>query len=164
MASVSGLSDKHRAQARKTILTGVELLMANPAAIHYTQGKNRWQGIDQHMDPHKGKRPTYSDCSSSSTWLLWAAMCLPYGVRDVVNGTAWTSGYTGTMLQHGKVVQHIENVKVGDCFLYGQRGSTGAHVAISIGGTKAFSHGGERGPFIVDYRYRPDLMCIRRYI
>lgn len=162
--SVSGLSSRHRREARKIIVEGAEMMLAHRSRVHYTQGPQRWEGIDRRRLISKGQYPGSSDCSSSSTWLLWNAIHVPYGVRDVVNGTNWRSGYTGTLLTHGKVVRHEENIKVGDLALYGRPGSTGAHVALCIGGGFVFSHGSEAGPFKVNLHYRPDLMCVRRYI
>lgn len=170
MGSVSGLSEAHREQARREIVRGVEMFMRNIDAIHYSQDAVlRWEGINKHMSINRGQIPVHSDCSSSSAFLLWNALVLPYGVRDVVNGQLWRAGYTGTMLRHGKVVQHEKNLKIGDCALYGIPGTTGKHVAVVIGRgadgrVRVFSHGSERGPFILDLHYRDDLIECRRYI
>jgi len=162
VSSVSGLSEAHRAAARKTVLHGVDLLMAHPAAVHYTQGPLRWQGIDKNLLVAKGQCIRYGDCSSTATWLLWNALSV-YGVHDIVNGQNWRAGFTGTMAQHGKRVVHDANIKVGDLVLYGPA-PTFEHVAVAIGGGRVFSHGSEAGPFLLDMDYRRDRGEVRRYI
>jgi hypothetical protein len=163
MSSVSGLSARHRARARQLVVRGAALLLANPAAVHYTQGAERWEGIARQLLIARGQYPEHGDCSSTATWLLWNALGRAYGVRDVVNGAHWRAGYTGTMLEHGKLVHHEGNVQVGDLAIYG-RGFPGEHVAVCLGGGVVFSHGSEAGPFKLPLHYRPDLMAIRRYI
>lgn len=162
--AISGLSERHRREARKIIAHGAGLMLDHQAQVHYTQDGRRWQGIDRKLLVAKGQFPSYSDCSSSSTWLLWNGLHVNFGVRDLVNGTNWRAGYTGTILQHGKVVHHEENIKVGDLALYGPHGSVGSHVALCVGGGYVFSHGSEAGPFKTTLHYRPDLMCVRRFI
>lgn len=163
MSSVSGLSERHRAQARREIIRGCELLLANKGSVHYSQGANRWEGIARGLKIPQGEFPHHGDCSSTATWLLWNALHIPYGVRDVVNGANWRAGYTGTIARHGKLVQHDRSLKVGDLILYG-RAPTYEHVVVSLGGRVAFSHGGEAGPFKVDIDYRGDRGPSRRFI
>jgi hypothetical protein len=162
--AVSGLSERHRDEARKIIARGAALMLAHQSRVHYTQDARRWQGIDRQLLIAKGHYPDFSDCSSSSTWLLWNGLHVNFGVRDVVNGTNWHAGYTGTILQHGKVVHHEQNIRVGDLAVYGRRGSTGEHVAVCLGGGYVFTHGSEAGPFKASLHYRSDLMCVRRFI
>lgn len=130
-------------------------------SIHYTQGTRRWQGINQHLLSKHGDYPKYADCSSFTTWCLWNALKVTYGVRDVVNGANWRAGFTGTMLTHGKRVRL--GLRRGDLVIYG-RGYPGAHVAIYIGGGMVISHGSEAGPLKLPLRYRRDVLQIRRYI
>lgn len=163
MSSVSGLSAKHRAEARATILKGCGLMLAHPDRIHYTQGPQRWEGIQLARLVSRGQVPAHSDCSSSATWLLWNALAVKFGVRDVVNATGWHSGYTGTIGQHGKRVVHDKNIKVGDLVLYGRRWPF-EHVAVAVGGGYVFSHGSERGPFKLPIDYRSDRAQVRRFI
>jgi hypothetical protein len=162
MSSVSGLSDTHRIRARDLAMEGAFLALAHRSEVHYTQGSRRWQGIAGDLKAWKGEFPHYADCSSFATWCLWLGLD-HYDVRDVVNGAAWKAGYTGTILQHGKRVLHLENVARGDLAIYG-RGWPGSHVAICIGGGLVISHGSEAGPFKLPLHYRPDLLQIRRYI
>lgn len=139
-------------------------MLAHPGSIHYTQGKLRWEGINRNLRSARGEYPHHSDCSSSATWVLWNALTANGVAHDIVNGTNWKAGYTGTMLAHGKPVRHRANWRVGDCIIYGRTGSTGAHVVVYLGGNRAFSHGSEGGPYLVDVDYRPDIMAVRRYI
>jgi cell wall-associated NlpC family hydrolase len=168
MSSVSGLSDAHRAKARRIVKDAAWLTYSGRSRVHYTQGGLRWQGISDTRYSEKNQYPNYADCSAFATWCLWNGLFVPFGVRDTVNGANWRAGYTGTMLKHGKVVEHLSNVKIGDCVLYGQSGTVGKHVAIIIGRRNGklmvISHGSEPGPYYLRYNYRSDIMCIRRYI
>lgn len=165
MTSVSGLSPQHAAQARRTILKGVDLLLRNPAAVHYSQNAaQRWEGIDRDLRIQNGEVITHGDCSSTHTWLLWCALTGVHpSIADLVNGEHWKAGFTGTIIHHGKPVVHISNAKVGDAILYGPLPNC-EHVATYIGGGLVFSHGGEAGPFKLGVDYRPDRTAIRRHI
>lgn len=163
MSSVSGLSEQHRAHARRLIVQGAELLLGHARSVHYSQGADRWEGIQRGLLPWKGEYPHHGDCSSTATWLLWAALHHHFGVRDVVNGTNWTAGYTGTIAKHGKQVVHDANIKVGDLILYG-RGWPYEHVTVALGGGVCFSHGSEAGPFKLAIDYRPDRAIVRRFV
>lgn len=163
MSSVSGLSAEHRARARSEIARGCQLLLEHAPDVHYTEGPNRWGAITNHLEIRRGQYLRAGDCSSTATWLLWNALHVPYGVRDVVNGCDWRAGYTGTILQHGKRVIHEGNAQVGDLAIYGN-GWPGQHVAVCLGGGWVFSHGSEAGPYKLPLHYRPDLMQIRRCI
>lgn len=162
MASVSGLSAKHRIEARDLAVEAALLSIRNAPLIHYTQGSRRWEGIDKHLKAWRGEIPHYGDCSAMGTWWLWNGLD-HFGVRDTVNGQNWRAGYTGTMLTHGKQVRHRANWLRGDLFIYG-RGFPGAHVAMYIGGGLVASHGSESGPYKLAWDYRSDLMQVRRYI
>jgi hypothetical protein len=168
MPSVSGLDREQRRKARKRAVRAALLGLDNTSRIHYTQDATpRWEGIRNRLDAGHGKFPAHSDCSSFATWCLWNGLQLEFGVDDVVNGFDWTAGYTGTMLKNGRRVRHLENVKPGDCVLYGTEWP-GKHVAIVVGRKDgvpmAVSHGSEEGPFLVRYDYRPDVLQFRRYI
>lgn len=163
MASVSGLSRAHQRQARALVKRACARLLADPNDVHYTQGPDRWDGINHRKGIRKaGFWPFRGDCSSTATWVLWRALHVAFGVRDVVNGTDWRAGYTGTMLAHGQVVDP-DKAKAGDLALYGY-GGTGEHVAVCLGDGTVMSHGSEGGPYRLPLRYRPDLMSVRRYI
>lgn len=161
--SVSGLSDAHRAEARRVILEGVKLFMADPSRIHYTQGPLRWEGIDRKLRIAHGEVPTHGDCSSTHTFLVWNGLTHVHpGIADILNGERWRAGFTGTIAHHGKQVVHLANLKVGDSVLYGD-GPNFEHVATAIGGGRVFSHGGEAGPFLLPANYRP-ISMMRRHI
>lgn len=137
-------------------------MLAHISTVHYAQDARRWSGITANRRIGRDQYPSYSDCSSSTTWLLWNALHLNLGMGDVVNGTGWRSGYTGTMLRHGRSVPE-GSAQVGDCVFYGAPGSTGSHVAVAVGGGFVFSHGSEPGPYKLRLRYRSDVMSVRRY-
>lgn len=167
MSSVSGRSPEHRAEMRRIVAHGCEIMLDHKGAVHYSMEGDRWEGIDKRLLISKGQFPKHSDCSSSSTWLHWNAAVAHFPTnpgRDVLNGLRWTAGFTGTLLQHGKVVEHEDNILVGDLALYGIPGTTGKHVAVCLGGGLVFSHGSEGGPYKLDLHYRSDLMVVRRYI
>ena len=143
------------------------LALAHAPEVHYTQdrpdevrrqgGLRRWEGINGHMLASRGRFPRYADCSSFYTWCLW--QLLGDG-PDVVNGSGWRGGYTGTLLAHGRRADvDVEGAAV----LYGVRGSTGKHVAYSLGNGQVISHGSEGGPYLLPYNYRSDVMAVRAY-
>jgi hypothetical protein len=160
------LSAQQQQAARDAAVQAAQLTYAHEPDVHYTQGSARWQGISERRIAAQGRYPNYADCSSMATWCLWNALSVPYGMEDVVNGSSWNAGYTGTMLQYGTVVSASQALP-GDCVLYGTPGSTGAHTAICVtsGPTPTvISHGSEAGPYKLAYNYRADVMNIRRYI
>lgn len=160
----SGLSHKHRVEAKHIVAQYAKALLANPTQVHYTQDAVlRWRGINHHQTL-KTIDPFYGDCSSTATFMLWRALEHVHpGIHDLVNGAHWLAGYTGTIATHGKRVYHVENYCVGDLILYGP-GPTYEHVTVSLGGRKCFSHGGEAGPFVLDIDYRGDRAMTRRTI
>jgi hypothetical protein len=142
-------------------------MLAHKGQVHYSQGRDRWEGIDHHLTHLNNTFPKHCDCSSTATWLLWDAIARTYGVRDLVNHAGWKAGYTGTMQGGGKQVKHDSNLLIGDCVFYGdQGGGISEHVAVYIGGGKVFSHGSEGGPYILPLDYRRDRRknLNRRYI
>lgn len=155
------LTPQQRAAAQNLVLRGARLMLARPAAVHYTQGPRRWQGIADRLLVRDGRFPSYSDCSSAATWLLWNALHIHLGMADVVNGQRWAAGYTGTMLRHGRAVS-ASSAQVGDLVIYGS-GAPGKHVTVCLGGGMVFSHGSEAGPFKLALRYRSDVLSVRRY-
>jgi cell wall-associated NlpC family hydrolase len=153
----SGLSAIHRSAARRRAVQAALLGLAHRGVIHYTQGGSRWQGIDRNRQSKNGQYPNWCDCSSFTTWCLWNALKVAYGVRDVVNGQSWRAGFTGTQLSNGISVS-ARSMLPGDLVIY--RG----HVAIYVGNGKVVSHGSEAGPVLVPWNYRGDVVSIRRYI
>lgn len=166
MASVSGLSRPHRLEARARAANAAWLTYHHRGRVHYTQGTRRWSGINQELNARRGQYPRHADCSSFAAWCLWNGLYVPFQVRDTVNGLRWKYGFTGTMLEHGKEVRHLDNVLRGDCVIYGS--GAGKHTALIVGVHHAtpmvISHGSEGGPFYLPYDYRSDVNCIRRYI
>lgn len=164
-ASVSGLSDAHRAHARALIAEDCRRMVLHKTQVHYSQSADRWEGIRLHCSAVRNTYPKHADCSSTHSWLMWDGMHRPYGVRDLVNRQNWQAGWTGSMYKHGKQVVHDANLKIGDGIFYGdQGGGIPEHVATYIGGGMVFSHGSEGGPYILPLDYRPDRRMSRRYI
>ncbi len=155
----SGLSPDHRRKAINMALQAAVLGYHNREAIHYTQGPKRWEGIDQHRKAWRGEYPNYADCSAYVTWCLWNGLD-HFGEPDIVNRQRWLAGYTGTMLQHG---ESVSSPRPGDAIIYGIS-YPGEHTAIYTGGGLVVSHGSEPGPLLIPWRYRPDVLSIRRYI
>lgn len=126
--------------------------------IHYTQGSLRWQGIADQLLARDGHFPDYADCSAFHSWCMWQFLG---GGPDVLNGAFWKGGYTGTLLAHGRRIgtPMVEGAAV----LYGYPGSTGKHVAYSLGDGTVISHGSEGGPYHLPWNYRSDVMEIRVY-
>ena len=160
-ALAAGLSPQQRASAQAVVLKGARLLLENAAQVHYTMGPQRWEGIDDKRYVRDEQYPSYGDCSSTATWLLWNALFAHLGMADVVTGAGWRAGYTGTMLQHGRPVSESA-VEVGDLVIYGA-GAPGQHVTVCLGGGMVLSHGSEPGPYKLPLRYRGDVLSIRRY-
>lgn len=164
--SVSGLTRDQRAVARHLVVQAAMLGHRHRDAIGYTQGAERWEGIDAHRVAAAGHFPRHADCSSFVTWCLWNALSVAFELRDEVNGLGWTAGYTGTLAQHGRLVEHVSNVRRGDLVLYGPP-PIFSHVAIIVGrrdgAPMVVSHGSEPGPYLLRYDYRTPAQ-IRRYI
>lgn len=161
LEAVERLTPDQRASAQAVILHGARLLLAHPSQINYTQGPQRWEGINDKRYVRDEEYPSWGDCSSTATWLYWNALFAHLGMGDVVNGEGWKAGFTGTMLQHGRAVSSSE-VQVGDAVIYGSA-APGEHVTVCIGGGMVVSHGGPDGPLKLPLRYRSDVLSIRRY-
>jgi hypothetical protein len=158
--SVSGLSRHHARQAVNWTLQAAVLAYRNRNRIGYTQGPLRWSGIDRHADASEGAFPHYADCSAFVTWCLWNGLHVHLGHTDIVNGQHWRAGYTGTLLQHGR---RVASPQPGDAIIYGST-FPGEHTALYTGGGLVVSHGSEAGPLLLPWRYRSDVLSIRRYI
>jgi cell wall-associated NlpC family hydrolase len=158
--SVSGLSPANARKAINDTLQAAVLGLHHASVIHYTQDERRWQGIDRHRVAAKGEFPSYADCSSYVTWCLWNGLKVHLDHSDTVNGQRWMAGYTGTLLGHGK---EVGSPGPGDLIIYGD-GFPGKHTTIYTGGGLVVSHGSEAGPMLLPWRYREDVMQVRRYI
>lgn len=159
----SGLSEAQRATARRIAVDAALLGHRRALAIHYTMGSMRWEGIERGDLALANEFPNYADCSAFVTWCLWNALHVRFELPDIVNGSNWSAGYTGTLLAHGVPVP-LARLQPADLILYGVPGTTGKHVAIYIGDGECVSHGSEGGPYKLDYRYRSDIMGARRFI
>jgi hypothetical protein len=161
------LSAQQQTQARNAAVQAATLGYQHEPSLHYTQGAQRWQGIDQRKIASQGQYPNYADCSSYVTWSIWNGLYLLFGMDDVVNASSWAAGYTGTMLANGTSLSRASDMLSGDAVIYGTPGSTGAHTAIVVAAGSVptvISHGSENGPYRVAYNYRSDIQSLRRYI
>lgn len=166
--SQSGLTRTQRIRARKRDVACSYVMLKHSAFMDYTQGPSRWSGIEKHLRSYKGQVPHESDCSSSSTWKVWDAT-LRWRPKDFVNGTAWRSGYTGTMQNHGAAVKYrvimgkAIGLLPGDRIFYGdQGGGVAKHVADYVGNGLVVSHG-SAGAHLLAWNYRSDINEVRRY-
>ncbi len=131
---------------------------ANPNAAYYTQGYARWQGVRAVYGRLQAKPKTFprlrsGDCSAGVTrWHLAAWQShLGFIPRDFVNGTDWSSGYTGSIADTCAEVKGA--IQVGDMPLYG-RGDY-HHVMVVIDPAKKLcgNHGTQSGPNIRSWAY-----------
>lgn len=161
--SVSGLSSTNRIRARDMACQAAALMLHKRGQnLHYTEGDQRWEGIEQGLKAWRGEYPHYSDCSSSVTWWLWNALD-HFHVGDVVNGARWQSGYTGTLLEHGHSVKGGPYQR-GDAVIYGTSWP-GFHTAMYVGGGMVVSHGCENGPNFLRYdQMGQPILDVRRFI
>lgn len=157
--SVSGLSQAHVKKAVNMTLQAAVLGLHHAPQIHYTQGPERWQGIDRKKKAWRGEFPTQADCSSYATWCLWNGLD-HFHYPDIVNRENWKAGYTGTLLQNG---HSVGDPRPGDLVIYGPSWP-GEHTAVYTGGGLVVSHGSEGGPYLLPWRYRSDVLSVRRYI
>jgi cell wall-associated NlpC family hydrolase len=158
----SGLSAAHRIEARDLAVRAAVLGRQREASLSYTQDwKQRWEGINGDLKAWRGETPRHADCSAFYTWCIWNGLD-HFGVKDIVNKASWKAGYTGTMSQTGHRVTNGHLLRA-DCVLYGDPFGRTGHVAIYVGGGKVISFGGEPGPRLLDWNYRPVTM-VRRHI
>lgn len=162
---VSGLSDEHASHARALISKSAHVMVTHKNEIRYSQGSDRWVGIQLKMSITDGRFPKTCDCSSAAQWMLWDALARPYGVHDLVSHSHWAYGYTGSQYRNGKAVIKDRNLKIGDFIFYGdQGGGIPEHVAVYVGGGMVFSNGSMAGPYILRLDYRKDRRMARRFI
>lgn len=159
--SATGLNVAQRVRARKRIVAAAYTCLHNSSVMAYSQRADRWSGIDNHLRSYKGQVPRTSDCSSSSTWMIWDAVQRYWPLPDFVNGEGWKAGYTGTMQDHGR---RVTGRKLpGDLVFYGdQGGGVAEHVAVYVGKGLVVSHGSP-GAHLLPWDYR-SVNEVRRYI
>ena len=164
MSSVSGLE---QSQPRPSPQTGLRRRLARPTATGHASATPRAGSAgpgSTKTQRQTGQTPPLRRLRILRDLGVWNGLHLGFGCRDTVNAAAWKAGYTGTMLKHGKRVEHLENALVGDCVIYG--GGTGKHVALVIGKRNGrlmvISHGSQPGPYYLPYDYRSDINQIRQ--
>lgn len=140
---------------RKRIVAAMLVLYNHRAAVHYTQGSRRMDGVILRL--HPPQFPRYADCSSAATWAYYAA-----GAPDPNGANYNGTGYTGTLSRRGRKVS-LQEAKPGDLVFYGP-GWPWGHVAVYIGGGRVLSHGSEAGPYLLPVDYRSDRGEIRSYL
>jgi hypothetical protein len=157
----TGLNARDRTRARDLAIQAASLALRNGAAIQYTMGPRRWDGIKRNRKAWRGEFASFEDCSSFATWCLWHGLA-HFGIKDIVNGQRWQAGFTGTMLDHGQRIARADVLR-GDLLFYANAQRRINHVTIYIGGGMVISHGSEPGPLKLRMDYRP-IVEIRRYI
>ena len=126
---------------RDIIVAWAKWAAANHDKFHYTQGPTRMNNIGK-----PGVLPVNADCSSFVT------LCYNWAGANDPNGMGYNhTGYTGTLLSHGKKIA-LKDVLPGDVIVYG--GGTGEHTALIVGvdgknNPLTISHGQEHDPSYV---------------
>lgn len=163
---MQGLNRPERLRARTVAVQAAMLGLHHAAELHYTEGPERWEGINETKLAVNGEYPTHADCSSFVTWCLWNALGANF--PDVVNGAHWKAGWTGTLAEHGRIIDPKRDAVLrGDLVLYGNAAPY-YHTAIVVGHQDGrpvvVSQGSEAGPFLIPFDYRSDVGEVRRYI
>lgn len=153
------LTVRQRKKAINLMLQAAVLGLHHAQGLHYSMGPERWQGIAYRRVAIRGLYPAVADCSSFYTWCAWNGLYVPFKYPDVVNGQGWHAGWTGTMMEHG---HRVASPLPGDAVIYGP-GPNGSHTAIYTGGGLVVSNGSESGPLLLPWRYRADVLSVRRY-
>ena len=156
----------HRQVAQAVVAAAYHGAALN-ALTRYTQGPERWSGIDHHV--HYPRVPPAADCSAWASWLFWDARIRRRGHAgtDLLNGLGWQAGNTDTMIIHGR--RHRGGVEwwfAGRTLLfYGgpKNGSDPEHVAVWVGNGLVATHGRDAGPEIRGWKYRLDFVQARAY-
>jgi hypothetical protein len=155
----SGLKEARRKIARTRAHDAALLAYHHRAALHYSMGSTRWDGIANHRVATAGSYPRYADCSAFFTWCIWNGV-RTFNTGDFVNAVHWQYGYTGSMLRRGHRVTGAR--VVGVAVFYGN--PVDKHVAFYMGGGMVMSNGSEPGPLYLPVHYRSDYHSTRRYI
>ena len=167
--SPAHLSPAARRKARPVAVHAWQTMLANAAAAHYTEGSERWSGIDDRRLSKDNQFPTYSDCSSSYTWGIWNALAVMLHKSDTLNDAGWHYGYTGTLIEHGLTIP-LSTPRLwmpADAMFYG---NPIEHVAPIVGwDPRIKAHavidcGSEGGPYLLPWNYRSDAVAVRRYL
>lgn len=115
-------------------------------AEYYTQGPLRWQGVRAvYGKVTKQRIPTLrgGDCSAGYTrWVLWGLQqALGRVPHDVVNGSRWQGGYTGTI---AVTCRRVMTPQVGDAILYGRGDYSHVTGVYDVAQRTCISHGRAR--------------------
>lgn len=134
-------------------------LIRHANLVHYSQ-RTRMQIVRYRLRIPPLLRRIWEDCSSSITGLYWLA-----GLADP-NGLGYNGfGYTGTQSNQGRpswrAGQSLSRLKPGDLIFYGRWPHK--HVTLYLGGGLVYSHGTERGPYLLPALYRTDAVYAHRY-
>ena len=104
---------------RQVIVDWAKWSATNHAKFNYNQGPLRMAAINQ-----PGKLPISTDCSAFVT------LCYNWAGAPDPNGQSYNhTGYTGTLLSHGKKIS-LKEVQPGDVIVYGP--GTGEHTALIV--------------------------------
>lgn len=170
MSSVSDLVVAKRIEARNYAVEAAMVAYHHAGIMQYTEGPGRWDGMTERKDARKGQYPPAADCSAFAFWCVgYNGLALPFGIRDTMNGANGQSGYTGTMLLHGKQVHNMANVQRADCVIYGHAWP-GQHTAVVVGRRSdgkimVISHGHPGAPDYLPYdEMGIPILQVRRYI
>jgi hypothetical protein len=114
----------------------------------YVQNRSRISYAQVRPYPKNGSLPVRTDCSGSSSHILFMAGC-----PNDPHGRGWDGqGYTGTMYNRGNRISigTGSNLLPGDCVFYGnQGGGVPSHVVIVIGpGDRAMTFGHNPPEFV----------------
>jgi hypothetical protein len=152
---------------RREMKAVMDLLLAHEPKVHYAQVRpmatrsiKTVAGLKKRLAAKGG---VTMDCSESTTLIARLA-----GASDP-NGCGYDgSGYTGTLLKHGKRIAK-KDALVGDIVVFGS--GDGHHVCVVYGAGDdpwLFSHGQERGPikirFSEEAKYQPRPATFLRFL
>jgi len=142
--------DRAKQLARKTVATPTDVIRQRIRSWGewYVQNRARITYAQIRPYPKTAHLPLRTDCSGSSTHVLYMAGCKSDPHQRGYDG----QGYTGTMYQHGKRISlsDVRNLRPGDCVFYGnQGGGIPSHVVIVIGpGDRALNFGSNPPHFV----------------
>ena len=142
--------DRAKELARKVTSTPVDAIRQKVRSWGewYVQNRSRITYAQIRPYPKTGSLPMRTDCSGSSTHVLFMAGCKNDPHRRGYDG----QGYTGTMYQNGKRIGlgNLKDLRPGDCVFYGnQGGGIPSHVVIVIGpGDRALNFGSNPPHFV----------------
>jgi len=154
-----------RLSPRDKLMVAAWALYNQRASETYTQNMlDRWVGIREGVCPPDA--PKFSDCSSAATWVY--ATVFGRG-EDFMNGQNWGAGYTGTLSQHGRLVD-LSQAKPGDLVFYGKAIGSISHVSVFAGNDErgramTISHGSDPVKYIpIDEYGSLQRLQIRTYL